>query len=366
VKFVHYYPRALVGNGGPTIAMWEWVKALKAAGQMVKIICDADLIDAQPLACSGVEIIPIRHRLKGRWRYPVDIGCHLDSNSIIIVHSAFVMGNLIAAMAAEKVGAKIVYVPHGAYDHAARQRNSILKRGWLLAEARLVDRGLAVHAFVDTEHPSIREVAANVSIITAPTPVSIPEEYAWRGGGGYIAWLGRYDIEHKGLDLFINAYGLVPQNLRVPVRLHGRDSTHTREDVSVLVKKAGLDDLISVGGSIEGHEKIEFLCNANFFIMPSRWESFSIALIETLALNVPCLISDSMPISRELSETGACIISSTQEQEFADVLSNILSKKIEISFLQPRKYVRSKLSHEVVGHAFVAQIEKAVARCRNG
>jgi glycosyltransferase involved in cell wall biosynthesis len=358
MKFIHYYPRALVGNGGPTVAMWSWVKALVSANQNVHVAYDEGLSGNQELAVSGVPLHGLKHRLKGRWRYPIGLSELLDCDTVLILHSAFLAGNLVAARVAARVGAKIVFTPHGAYEHEARQRNAILKKIWLGVESNFIERSLAVHVFVSTEVASIQEIAPSIQVVVAPTPVSIPAYCKWQGGGGYVAWFGRYDIEHKGLDLLIEAYRRVPAELRIPVRLHGRDSTNTRADVMALVKNAGLSDVFSVGGPIEGDAKLEFLASSEFFIMPSRWESFSIALLEVLALNVPSIVSDAMPISGQLNEEHASIVTSNSAAKLAETIEHVLiNKRDSIGKIFPLRFVQNNLTHEVVGRSFVQQIE---------
>jgi glycosyltransferase involved in cell wall biosynthesis len=160
----------------------------------------------------------------------------------------------------------------------------------------------------------------------------------------------------------IEAYRQVPANLRLPLRMRGRNSTNTKEEVQSLVKQACLEDVISVGGPIEDQDKIDFLCNAELFVMPSRWEAFSIALLETLALNVPCLASQSMPIAKSLKSSKAAVISPPQPDNLASALSRIFEGEIKLSDLMPRKFVQDNLTLEAVGKSFVAQVDELTAR----
>jgi glycosyltransferase involved in cell wall biosynthesis len=272
------------------------------------------------------------------------------------------LGNLVAASVAIRKGACFIFTPHGAYSYEALKRNGLLKYLWLLVESKFANKALAIHAFVDTEAVSICQVAPQATVITSPTPVSLSTESTWQGGGGYIAWLGRYDIEHKGLDIFIKAYRLVPPHLRLPVKMRGRDSTNTLEDVLALVSHYGLDEIISVGGPIEGEEKTIFLNRASFYVMPSRWESLSIALLEALAHNIPCLISDAMPIAGALRDANACYVASNKPEIFAAELIEILKGSRDLNSLRPQQFIRDNLSYEVVGRKFVEQIKLAMAR----
>lgn len=346
-----------MGNGGVTVAVWSWAKALKVAGHDVSVIYDISQIADQPLIVEGVSAIGIRHRLNGRWLYPLGIRSYLSRDSVLIVHSAFLACNLIAALNAFSVGAKVIFVPHGAYDHAARQRKYSLKRLWLNFEIPIIKRSTAVHAFIDTETPSISEIAPDVPIVVAPTPIEIPQDMRWEGGGGYIAWFGRYDIEHKGLDLLFDAYSRIPASLRIPIYLRGRNSTNTLEEVVSLADKFGLSDIVQVGGPIEGDDKIKFIQKADFFVMPSRWESFGIALFEALALGVPAIVSDRAAFSSRLKVSNAAVCSSIDPEDLAITIQDFLCADNSSLNLLPRKFIEENLSYGAVADLFVKQIE---------
>jgi glycosyltransferase involved in cell wall biosynthesis len=359
MKYLHYYPRALVGNGGPTAAVWSWVRALKEVGQEVEVLFDSDLFGSQILTVPGVRLVPVRHRLHGRWRHPIGIADHLSSDTVLIVHSAFLLCNILAACTARGQASKTIFVPHGAYDRNARRRNKLLKRIWLMIERAVVEHSSAVHAFVDSEIPCIREVVPTIPIIVAPTPVAVSCSDQWHGGGGYIGWFGRYDIDHKGLDILLQAYHLVPQHLRIPIRLHGRDSTNSRNELAQLVVDANLQDVISVGGPIEGKDKTRFLSEAEFFVMPSRYESFSIALLEVLAMNVPAIISDKMPIAQQLKSNQACVVTPIEPQLLASALECVLRNPSRMrDAVRPRQYVERNLTHRAAGLSLLRQIEQ--------
>ncbi len=346
----------MVGNGGPTVAMWAWVRALAMVGAEVTVAFDSDLSAEQPLAVAGVKCIPVKHFWRGRWRLPFGEQLHLTTDTVVVLHSAFLAGNLRVAAQARRVGAKVIFVPHGAYQHEARQRSALLKVFWLAYESTVVNRALAVHVFVEEERSSVREVASDVPLIIAPTPIGLPVG-AWIGDGGYIAWFGRYDIEVKGLDLLISAYALVPEASRMPLRLRGRDSTDGRVAVQALVDNAGLGAWVSVGPAVEGDEKNDFLCNAAFFVMPSRNEAFSIALLEVLALGVPSLVSARMPIAAQLVAENACRVCDVEVPKLAKALTDVLRAPATAwQAFRPREFVARNLTEDIVGRSFLRQV----------
>lgn len=355
-----YYPRALVGNGGPTAATWMWARSFLAAGAHVRIIYDSTLEAKQPLCVPGVELVPVPHKGRGRWRRPKNIASFIQSGSTIFLHSAFLSGNLLVARVARKLGANTVFVPHGAYERAARSRSALLKHIWFLWEKRELAHALAIHAFVETERDPISEVASRTPIIVAPTPISLPAA-TWTGGGNYIAWFGRYDIEHKGLDLLIEAYAQVDPDLRIQLKLRGRDSTHGRRAVQNLVTRHGMSDWIDVGPEINDEEKMSFLQKSEFFVMPSRWESFSIALLEVIALGVPSLVSEQMPIASQLREECGAKVCAIEPSALANSITATLSDPEHVfANIAPRRFIENNLSSQAVGAKLMAQLTKLV------
>ena len=63
-KIIHYYPRAFVGNGGVTIAVWKFIRSLKN-NKNVYIAYDRNFIRKQPLEIKGIKKNPIKTLL---WR----------------------------------------------------------------------------------------------------------------------------------------------------------------------------------------------------------------------------------------------------------------------------------------------------------
>jgi glycosyltransferase involved in cell wall biosynthesis len=323
MRLVHYYPRALVGDGGPTRAMWQWAVAAHTAGCRVAILCDAGLQASEsPLRNPLIPTIPLDHVVFGGIRIPRRLSRALGPDDILLLHSTYIPGNVVAACVARRVGIPYIVMPHGGYDGTSRARRRVRKALWQPIERTYLERALGVHLFFDTEAPDAARVAPKARWIVAPTGCDF-QKTAWDGGTGrYLAWFGRYDIRHKGLDLLVSA--LKRLDHRVPLRLHGRSSEDSREDVHQLVAAAGVADLVTVGGPVTGSEKVRFLCAAAAYVHPSRWESHSQALVEALAHGVPSVVSASCSIAPELRAADAAILVEPTPEAIAHGVSAIL------------------------------------------
>jgi glycosyltransferase involved in cell wall biosynthesis len=101
----------------------------------------------------------------------------------------------------------------------------------------------------------------------------------------YVVFMGRFDIGQKGLDLLLEAYKKVFDEIRLPLVLIGYGPDEKK--VRILVNKFKLRDNVKIVGAKFGWDKLKILSNAKFFVVPSRHEGFCISALEALAVGIP-------------------------------------------------------------------------------
>jgi glycosyltransferase involved in cell wall biosynthesis len=182
------------------------------------------------------------------------------------------------------------------------------------------------------------------SIVICTPRIELSEEQ-WDGGsGGYLAWVGRYDIECKGIDLLIDAVGMLPSHDRPSVRLRGIDyRRNTAHDVQRLVKRRGLQQWIDVGPSISDAEKLDFLRRAAGFIHPSRWDAYPRAVLEALSIGVPCLVTRNVMLSPKLEDARAAIVTAATAPAIANGLRELRATGQELGN-RGRMWVQARLA----------------------
>lgn len=326
-RFVHYYPGA-TGDSGVTVALWGWASALSAAGFEVLVLHGGGNAGERHTAESfvttregSVEHRQIAHRGRGRpLRHPANLGRHLRDGDVLVLHEGWVSSNIVAAVSAARAGVPYILVPHGVYEPSWRP---YLRPPHAIREAierRVLERAAAVHLFFHSEAASIMALAPAAKIVVSPTGTEIPDEQ-WRGGGGYLAWVGRYDPTQKGLDILIDAVSEIPPDCRPTIRLRGYDYRGGLARLATLLaRRPGVDRSIEVGGPISGDEKRRFLLEADGYLLPSRWESHSVALLEALSLGVPCLVSGALHIAPDLRRYDAAVLATLDASSLAEAL----------------------------------------------
>jgi phosphatidylinositol alpha-mannosyltransferase len=111
-----------------------------------------------------------------------------------------------------------------------------------------------------------------------------------QGAGDYVLFLGRLDIEHKGLDLLIEAWRKVCGPAKIPLVIAGAGPA--RAGLEATIAKEKLANLVRFVGRVEGPVKQETLSRCRLFVMPSRYETFGIAGLEAMAAGKPVVCFD--------------------------------------------------------------------------
>jgi glycosyltransferase involved in cell wall biosynthesis/O-antigen/teichoic acid export membrane protein len=117
-------------------------------------------------------------------------------------------------------------------------------------------------------------------------------EVAWRerepGPGAHILFLGRIDVQEKGLDLLLAAYRR--SGLTVPLVLAGGGTRREEARLGALLDRTG--GRVVRAGHVGGPDRQRLLDHSTFVVLPSRHEAFGLAALEGMACAKPVLHFD--------------------------------------------------------------------------
>ena len=108
------------------------------------------------------------------------------------------------------------------------------------------------------------------------------------GRGRHILFLGRVDIQEKGLDLLLAAYQ--KSGLAMPLLIAGSGTRREENKLAALLASAHGD--IRLLGQVTGSRKQQLLRDSAFVVLPSRHETFGLAALEGMACGKPVLHFD--------------------------------------------------------------------------
>ena len=135
--------------------------------------------------------------------------------------------------------------------------------------------------------------------------------------GKYILFIGRIDIEQKGLDMLLSAYKFVEKKINVPLLIAGSGAKKEENFLKKQICRLGLQRKVKYVGKVSGKKKIEVFKNSMFIVLPSRFESFPITILESFCFGLPVLIFD-IPQLQWVSEKYCVRIISFDEKAYGE------------------------------------------------
>lgn len=106
------------------------------------------------------------------------------------------------------------------------------------------------------------------------------------GKNDYALYIGRIEINQKGLDLLINSWKDVRKKLIIA---GGNGQTVALKD---LIEKNNLQSKINLVGQVFDKTKDDLFKNASFVVVPSRFETYSMSTLEAFSYGLPVVSFD--------------------------------------------------------------------------
>jgi len=342
-----------------TGAVRRWSASLVRAGATVTIAYEGTGDDR---VADGVTWRPVPHAGRGWWKVPLGLDATVAAADLLVLHSAWVLHNNWAAAIAARHGVPVLLEPRGAYDpHIVARRRPVKLAWWTAAERRLVTRARAIHVFFDEEREHIRALGYQGPIVVAPNGVEAPAGVTWDGGsGGYVLWLGRFDPEHKGLDLLLHALASLPVGERPHLRLHGPDfydgTGGGKKAIRVLARDLGLAERVTIGDPVHGRDKWDLLSRAAGFVYPSRWEAFGNSVAEAVSIGVPTLVTP-YPLGRALASRGGAVLAEATPDGLAAGLRALRAPGAAAMARIGASIVATEMTWDGVSRRWLSQLE---------
>lgn len=110
--------------------------------------------------------------------------------------------------------------------------------------------------------------------------------------GKHLLFMGRIEVNQKGLDLLIPAYKKVQKQVKLPLVIAGTGEHKQIEGLKKIIQREKLNERIKLVGRVESVEKDILLKESVCLIVPSRFETFSLTCLEGLAYGLPIVTYD--------------------------------------------------------------------------
>ncbi len=271
---------------------------------------------------------------------------------VIHIQGLFSLPVPIALIYVALFGKRALLTPHGTLGQWCLSGGSRFKSIWLKCLIKPFISTTIWHATADMEKMEILSVFPEVRVKVIPNGVNINEfhmpnildrmQYTQKfakktlNTEKILVSIGRIH-KIKGFDILINAFVDVLRNHpECKLFIAGPDDGE-KANLEQQRTKLGLQDKAFLVDSIAGQDKVDFLANADLFILPSYNENFGVVYIESLAAGTPIVASKNTPWAEvEEADCGRWVDNSVDET--ADAIIEMLQIDREMMRINSRKF----------------------------
>lgn len=234
-------------------------------------------------------------------------GQSIDRPDIVHVHALWDPWLTRTALAYRKMGAKLVWSPHGMLTPWALKSKWPKKMlGLLLYQYWSLRKADILHATAESEVGDIRRIGLRNPIVIAPLGVNI-DALVTSSKEKYICFVSRIHRK-KGLPNLIRAWSQIPMSVKRgwKIKIAGPDQDNHLSELYGLCDSLGISYVptaayspsnaeIEFIGPVFGKAKDQLYAKASFSVLPTYSENFGSVVIESLAQATPVICTKGAP-----------------------------------------------------------------------
>lgn len=180
----------------------------------------------------------------------------------------------------------------------------------------------------------------------------------------HILFIGRIEVDQKGLDLLLEGYARfrekAPNGHKLVIA--GAGEKKEEQKLKNLIHRLELDGKAIHVGKASGKRKEEAFQKAQFVVVPSRFEAFSIVALETFSFGLPLVAFDIEGL--EWIPDECCIkVEPFMKDKLADAMLRLSqNRELRQQLGKTGKSFASKFSWEKIAEKFQVNINEAISK----
>lgn len=177
-----------------------------------------------------------------------------------------------------------------------------------------------------------------------------------------VLFLGRLDVQIKGLDLVVKSMLHLPENFELV--LVGPDWEGGKARLEALAGQLGCGKRVHFLGPAYGDKKWQLIRQADVFVSPSRREEFSVAVAEAMGCGVPVVTSDAVNLAEDFRTADAAILSKLDPAQIAKAILSLArdDARRKTVALKGKAWVEENCSAKKAGAKFRAYYSAVLAK----
>lgn len=260
---------------------------------------------------------------------------NVKTYDVVHIHAWWNLVSVLSCFIAIVRGIPVLVSPRGTLsDYSFRNKNIGAKALIHNLLGKPVLKRCHIHTTSKREDDAVASLISPKSISTISNFVKLPVSQLSTPVSSSpilkLIFLSRIE-EKKGLDILINALALINISIRLTIAGDGNRDYVT--SLRILADKKGLSDKITWIGFIQ-ENKFEILQQHDLFILPSYDENFGNAVIESLAMGTPVLISEEVGLANYITQNELGWVCKTNAASVANAINQIATQPDQLNLIR--------------------------------
>lgn len=236
----------------------------------------------------------------------------IRTSDVLLVHGFYLYSTLVTIWLAKN--SRIFVMPHGSLEQYQNSTGRFRKIVFdVFFRALAFFRNVAFVVGSPDEIIGVRDKFKQYPVHVLGLGVDeVPENYLRKNGLQESIRLLSFSriAEKKRVDLSIEAVRVLrEEGVDARLTIAGVGSDQLVKELRDLVELYNLDSVVDFIGFVDGEDKNNVYMNSDIFLLPSENENFAVAVAESIARQVPVIVSDRVAMHRfvERHKTGIVI-----------------------------------------------------------
>ena len=258
-------------------------------------------------------------------------------------------------LCAELIFGKTPYIviPRGELTKRAQARKSLKKKLANLLICNAYAKKAAAIQYLTQQEYADSGGSWNGRHMVIPNGISVPVKMKtdFCRQGIQCVFIGRIEPEQKGLDLLIEACAAARETLIAAsciIRICGPDREGRLADLKRLASQKRIETLIRFENAVYGEDKEHLLLESDVFILPSRFEGHSMALIEAMSYGLPCVVTTGSNMRAEVDASSAGWTAESTVDSLAKALTTMCACKDFTSYGQNARKLAEQYAWDTI------------------
>lgn len=324
--------------GGPTVSVSILCEALAVAGVEAHVFTttangktELDVAANQQIVVGGVSVTYFKRLSKDHTHFSPSLLLKLWKTAkqydAIHIHGWWNTVSVLGCAIALTQKVPVIISPRGMLSDYSFGTKNTGKKGLIhrFIGKRLLEKTV-IHVTSDAEQREIAHLVRPKALAVIPNIIKLPQTIPAKSEDNEVfklIFLSRIDPK-KGLELLLEALAKLKLPWHLTIAGSG-ESAYIDALISMAVNLNILEKITWAG--FAGDEKFDLLSRHDLFVLPSQNENFGNAVIESLSVGTPVLISKGVGLAGYVTKNEIGWASDASPQVLVETLADIILNK---------------------------------------